>query len=648
MKNVSTYLLLLACALGGTAWATAQETPPSPPEVPASASSETPAVPPAPTSVPAVEAPTPSDVRPDAAVEAAEAVERPLRDLTASAPVEAPAAPTVPAAPPAHTPANPAQHRPRGHEVVSVGGAHLPAGETAEAVVAIMGDAHAEGLVRGAVVAVMGDAHAEQHVGDAVVAVLGNARADAGAGNTVVAVMGDVTVNGPVGEVVAVLGTVHLGPKAVVSREVVSVGGRVTRDPGAVVNGKINEIAFFENVPALRSLATWFHEAPMKARLLAFHPDLVWTWGVAAAFLAFYLLLALAAGPAVTRCAETLEQRPGRTLLAAFLSMIVSPPLLVLLSFTFVGALAFFVALLVGLLFGKAAFLAFIGRRITRPLGISHAAVAVLIGGVLMMLLYAVPILGMLLWKIGGMIGLGMVVYTLILNSRRERPALATAGITPAGVPVAAIVAPAAPSGGVATTASAAAVVPGGEVNAALPPVGTVSMGVPPLDPAVGVQAPGAATAAGATAAAAAASLPPPPAIPRPLVVPISPMTLPRAGFWIRLAAALIDVVLVGAIGGMIGLGEYFLILLTAYCVTLWTLKGTTIGGIICGLKVVRLDERKIDWTVALVRSLSAFLSMALAGVGFIWVAFDPEKQSWHDKIAGTTIVRWPRGVSLV
>ncbi len=641
MKNVSTYLLLLlACALGGTTWATAQETPP-PAEPTASAPVDTPAVTPAPAVEPAVEAPASPDVRPEAAVEAAEAAERPLRDLTATVPVAAPAAPTVPAAPPAHTPGNPAQQRPRGHEVVSVGGAHLPAGETAEAVVAIMGDAHAEGLVYGAVVAVLGDAHAEQHVGDAVVAVLGNARADAGAGNTVVAVMGDVTVNGPVGEVVSVLGTVHLGPNAVVSREVVTVGGRVTRDAGAVVNGKINEIAFLENIPALRSLATWFREAPLKARLLAFHPDLVWTWGVAAAFLAFYLLLALAAGPAVTRCAETLEQRPGRTLLAAFLSMIVSPPLLVLLSFTFVGALAFFVALLVGLLFGKAAFLAFIGRRITRPLGISHAAVAVLFGGVLIMLLYAVPILGMLLWKIGGMIGLGMVVYTLILNSRRERPALAAAGVTPAGVPVAAVVAPAAPSGTVGTPPLATTATPVTEVTAGVPPVGNVSGVIPPLDPAVGVQSAGVGAAAGAAAL-------PPPELPRPLVVPVSPMTLPRAGFWIRLAAALIDVVLVGAIGGMMGLGEYFLILLSAYCVTLWTLKGTTIGGIICGLKVVRLDDRKIDWTVALVRSLSAFLSMALAGVGFIWVAFDPEKQSWHDKIAGTTIVRWPRGVSLV
>jgi hypothetical protein len=29
-------------------------------------------------------------------------------------------------------------------------------------------------------------------------------------------------------------------------------------------------------------------------------------------------------------------------------------------------------------------------------------------------------------------------------------------------------------------------------------------------------------------------------------------------------------------------------------------------------------------------------------------VAFDDEKQSWHDKIAGTTIVQVPKGASLL
>jgi uncharacterized RDD family membrane protein YckC len=41
-------------------------------------------------------------------------------------------------------------------------------------------------------------------------------------------------------------------------------------------------------------------------------------------------------------------------------------------------------------------------------------------------------------------------------------------------------------------------------------------------------------------------------------------------------------------------------------------------------------------------------LSLAVAGLGFIWIAIDPEKQSWHDKIAGTVVVRATRHASLL
>ena len=62
-----------------------------------------------------------------------------------------------------------------------------------------------------------------------------------------VAVMGSVKVDGEVGDqVVAVLGSVDLGPKAVVGGDVVSVGGRVHRQEGARVRGSVTEISFTE------------------------------------------------------------------------------------------------------------------------------------------------------------------------------------------------------------------------------------------------------------------------------------------------------------------------------------------------------------------------------------------------------------------
>ena len=69
---------------------------------------------------------------------------------------------------------------------------------------------------------------------------------------------------------------------------------------------------------------------------------------------------------------------------------------------------------------------------------------------------------------------------------------------------------------------------------------------------------------------------------------------------------------------------------------------------IVCDLRVVRLDGRNVDWETAIVRALSCFLSLAVAGLGFFWIAFDGQNQAWHDKIAGTVVVRVPKGVPLV
>jgi uncharacterized RDD family membrane protein YckC len=90
------------------------------------------------------------------------------------------------------------------------------------------------------------------------------------------------------------------------------------------------------------------------------------------------------------------------------------------------------------------------------------------------------------------------------------------------------------------------------------------------------------------------------------------------------------------------------LLALAADGAIMWKLKGTTIGGIVCGLCVVRMDDRPLDWPTAIVRALSCFLSLAVFGLGFIWIAFDDERQGWHDKIAGTVVVRVPQGVSLL
>ena len=115
------------------------------------------------------------------------------------------------------------------------------------------------------------------------------------------------------------------------------------------------------------------------------------------------------------------------------------------------------------------------------------------------------------------------------------------------------------------------------------------------------------------------------------------------------MGALFIDVILIGVLLGIIdSTKQAELIALATYGAVMWKLKSTTIGGIVFGLQVVRVDGRPIDWATATVRALSCFLSLVVAGLGFIWIAFDEGHQAWHDKIAGTAVVRVPKGVSLV
>jgi uncharacterized RDD family membrane protein YckC len=128
----------------------------------------------------------------------------------------------------------------------------------------------------------------------------------------------------------------------------------------------------------------------------------------------------------------------------------------------------------------------------------------------------------------------------------------------------------------------------------------------------------------------------------------------PRAGFWPRMGAAFLDVILAGILTGIVpgqlfvgGPPMFFLVAL-AYFAGMWTWKGTTVGCIVLNLKVVRLDGQPLSFAVALVRALAAAFGAVVMFLGFFWILWDKEQQGWHDKIAGTVVIRLPRGAPLV
>lgn len=453
--------------------------------------------------------------------------------------------------------------------------------------------------VIGDVVSVMGGNVVEGSVSHDLRAVMGRNVVDGSVGHDVITIMGETTINGTVGHNVrGVMGGITLGPNSVVRGDVINVGGTVNRAPGSVVRGRIIDQEFNPH-NRFEPKVTWRHDPGMPDWMEIVHTFAsAWKWAIALVALGLYALLALIFPGGVRRCGDTLVQRPGLTIGTAVLALLAVPLVFVLLLISIIGipvaVLALPCAIIAGMIFGKASVYALIGRSLSGDR--LHPAAAVLVGGVLCVLCYVVSYLGIILALLLSILGFGCVVATLL--TARGTPPAASSPTPPA---------PPAPAPAPVTPAPAEAVAVPAAVAVAAPPI-----------------------AAG----------------------------MPRAGFWIRIGALIIDGIIISAIfadatwnhhtlhEGIHIAGTGYLLPLAVYAALMWKFKGTTIGGMIFGLRVVRLDDAPVGWETAIIRALGCFLSSFLA-LGFIWIALDHEKQAWHDKIAGTVVVR-TKGVSLV
>jgi uncharacterized RDD family membrane protein YckC/cytoskeletal protein CcmA (bactofilin family) len=479
-----------------------------------------------------------------------------------------------------------------------------------------------------------------------IVGIMGDVLIDGEAMRDAASVMGDITINGTVhGDVSAVMGDVKLGPKAVVDGDVTTLGGEVKRSPGATVGGKISRQDLGKKIHAPEGIQAWWDHALSHGALLGFGRGLGWLFRLAVVWVALAALLSLAFPGGIRRTGDMLVQRPAAVLLSALLTMLALPILFILLCITVIGIPVAILGLPIGIfaavLFGQASIYALIGRAVTRDR--VPVPVMVLIGGFIVIVLHHLPVIGLALVALMAALGLGCSITALLTAGKK--PATPALPVVPFAPPVAPAATPVAPATAVPPAAMAFAV-PAEPVNPfTVPPTpapvqstgfgSTAAEAVPPVMPVPPVVNP--------------APAPAPAYTPTPSAVPLVPnATLPRAGFWVRMAALLIDVILVGMIFGPVGAGELIVPGLAAYGAIMWKLKGTTIGGIVCSLRVVRLDDRPLDWPTTVVRALGCFLSLAVACLGFVWVVFDPERQSWHDKIAGTVVVRAPKGASLV
>jgi|SRR6185312_10353177 len=136
---------------------------------------------------------------------------------------------------------------------------------------------------------------------------------------------------------------------------------------------------------------------------------------------------------------------------------------------------------------------------------------------------------------------------------------------------------------------------------------------------------------------------------------------LEYVGFWLRVVSAIIDTLIFGIIS--------WPILETVYGSSYWNPNGPIIKGptdfviswvfpaiatVVCWVKwqatpgKMAISARVVDANTGAKpsieqyagRYLGYFVSVIPAFLGIIWVGLDQRKQGWHDKLAGTVVVR--------
>jgi uncharacterized RDD family membrane protein YckC len=136
-----------------------------------------------------------------------------------------------------------------------------------------------------------------------------------------------------------------------------------------------------------------------------------------------------------------------------------------------------------------------------------------------------------------------------------------------------------------------------------------------------------------------------PPGQPMPGVGPSGP----RAGFWIRFVGLLIDGLITsipgwfvtaatGSLVGVYGIGSLVGLAYSVYFIG--SPSGQTIGMKAMSIRAIDAQTGgQIDYSKAFIRWLVALVSGLACWLGYLWMLWDPEKQTWQDKVAGTFVV---------
>ncbi len=147
-----------------------------------------------------------------------------------------------------------------------------------------------------------------------------------------------------------------------------------------------------------------------------------------------------------------------------------------------------------------------------------------------------------------------------------------------------------------------------------------------------------------------------------PLVFTPGPADVRYGGFWIRSVASLIDNVLLlllcvilGFVQGIVAPNASYgtfrgqvVFQLVSFAISVFyygsvqaKYQGTP-GKRLLGLRLVGSDLTPVEMSRCYARYFASVLSGLALGLGYIWAAFDPKKRTWHDRMAGTLVIRDP------
>jgi uncharacterized RDD family membrane protein YckC len=120
------------------------------------------------------------------------------------------------------------------------------------------------------------------------------------------------------------------------------------------------------------------------------------------------------------------------------------------------------------------------------------------------------------------------------------------------------------------------------------------------------------------------------------------------AGFWMRFAAWIIDVIILGIVGAVLGLvlgdgPEVSLLSILigfVYTVGFWVAEGATPGKMALGVRIVSDNGDPISPGQAIGRYFAQILSALILFIGFFMIGWTKKKQGLHDMLAGTVCIK--------